>query len=167
MKVLISLNFLIVIKIPLLLEKVLTYEIAGNYLPSAKANFANLYINDTLWGLYSNIQAVNKGFLNDHFGNKYNPFFKCNPENLNISVGGENSNLSHTHGIDSLDYVPYYAIKSDYGWESLYYLIDTLNNYYDSVEKVLNVDRSLWMHALNYTLINFDLYWLCSELLSV
>ena len=60
--------------------------------------------------------------------------------------------------LDSLDYMPYYAIKSDYGWESLYYLIDTLNNYYDSVEKVLNVDRSLWMHALNYTLINFDSY---------
>tara|TARA_B100000945_G_scaffold320521_1_gene330842 strand:+ start:429 stop:2684 length:2256 start_codon:yes stop_codon:yes gene_type:complete len=143
---------------PSFIREVLTYEIAGNYLPSAKANYANLYINDTLWGLYTNVQAVNKDFLNDHFGNKYNPFFKCNPENLNISAGGENSNLSHTHGIDSLDYMPYYAIKSDYGWESLYNLIDTLNNYYDSVENILNIDRSLWMHALNYTLINFDSY---------
>ena len=143
---------------PSFIREVLTYEIAGNYLPSAKANYANLYINDTLWGLYANVQAVNKDFLNDHFGNKYNPFFKCNPEILNVSPGADNSNLSHTHGLDSLDYMHYYALKSDYGWESLYYLIDTLNNYSESVEKLLNIDRSLWMHALNYTLINFDSY---------
>jgi len=147
-----------VIQDPSFIREVLTYEIAADYLPSAKANFANLYINDTLWGLYTNVQAVNKGFLNDHFGNKYNPFFKCNPENLNISPGGENSNLSDTHGTDSTDYEPYYSLKSDYGWEALYHLIDTLNNHIDSIDKVLNVDRTLWMHALNYTLINFDSY---------
>jgi len=143
---------------PSFIREVLTYEIAANYLPSAKANFANLYVNDTLWGLYTNVQAVNKDFLNNHFGNKYNPFFKCNPENLNVSPGGENANLSDAHGNDSLDYQPYYDVKSDYGWEALYNLIDTLNNYSDSVNKVLNVDRTLWMHALNYTLINFDSY---------
>ena len=124
-------------------------------------------------------KLVNKGFLNDHFGDKYNPFFKCNPVNLNISPAGENSNLSHAHGIDSLDYEPYYDLKSDYGWNSLYKLIDTLNNYSNSVESILNVDRTLWMHVLNYTLINFDSYigygqiiiifikiWLSSSILS-
>ena len=64
-----------VIQDPSFIREVLTYEIAADYLPSAKANYANLYINDTLWGLYTNVQAVNKDFLNDHFGNKYNPFF--------------------------------------------------------------------------------------------
>ena len=147
-----------VIQDPSFIREVLTYEIAADYLPSAKANYANLYINDTLWGLYTNVQAINKDFLNDHFGNKYNPFFKCNPENLNVSPGGENANLSDTHGTDSTDYYPYYDMKSDYGWEALYHLIDTLNNHADSIEKVLNVDRTLWMHALNYTLINFDSY---------
>jgi spore coat protein CotH len=143
---------------PSFVREVLTYEIAADYLPSAKANYANVYVNDTLLGLYTNVQAVNKDFLNDHFGNKYNPFFKCNPENLNVSPGGENANLSNTHGTDSLDYQPYYDIESDYGWDALYNLIDTLNNYTDSINNVLNVDRTLWLHALNYTLINFDSY---------
>ena len=147
-----------VIQDPSFVREVLTYEIAANYLPSAKANYANVYVNDTLWGLYTNVQAVNKDFLNDHFGNKYNPFFKCNPENLDVTPGGENSNLSNAHGNDSLDYESYYSLKSNYGWEALYNLIDTLNNYSNSVEKILNVDRALWMHALNYTLINFDSY---------
>jgi len=147
-----------VIQDPSFVREVLTYEIAANYLPSAKANYSNVYVNDTLWGLYTNVQAVNKDFLKDHFGNKYNPFFKCNPENLDVTPGGENSNLSNAHGNDSLDYEPYYALKSNYGWESLYNLIDTLNNYTDSINIVLNIDRTLWMHALNYTLINFDSY---------
>ena len=147
-----------VIQDPSFIREVLTYEIAADYLPSAKANYANLYVNDTLLGLYTNVQAVNKDFLNDHFGNKYNPFFKCNPENLNIQVGGENANLSNTHGTDSSDYYPFYALKSDYGWEELYNLIDTLNNFSDSIHHLLNIDRTLWMHALNYSMINFDSY---------
>ena len=143
---------------PSFVREVLTYEIAANYLPSAKANFTNVFINDTLWGLYTNVQAVNKDFLNDYFGNKYNSFFKCNPESLDVSPGGENSNLSNSHGSDSLDYLPYYDIKSDYGWGDLLGLIDTLNNHLESIENVLNVDRTLWMHALNYAIVNFDSY---------
>ena len=49
-------------------------------------------------------------------------------------------------------------MKSDYGWSNLYNLIDTLNNFSDSINYILNVDRALWMHAINYSLINFDSY---------
>jgi len=143
---------------PSFVREVLSYEVCRKYMPASQANYANLYINDTLWGLYTNVEAVNKSFLIDHFDSKYNPFFKCNPENLDIQIGGENSNLSNTHGTDSVNYYPFYGLKSDYGWEDLYNLIDTLNNVSDSIHHVLNVDRSLWMHALNYSMINFDSY---------
>ena len=143
---------------PSFLREVLSYEICRKYMPSSQANFTNLFINDTLWGLYTNVEAVNKDFLIKHFDSKYNSFFKCNPENINIQIGGENSNLSNTHGTDSVNYYPYYNLKSDYGWQDLYNLIDTLNNFQDSLHYVLNIDRTLWMHALNYTMINFDSY---------
>ena len=147
-----------VIQDPSFIREVLTYEICRNYMPSPKANFVNLFINDTLWGVYTNVEAVNKDFLIDHYQSKYNSFFKCNPENLNVQIGGENSNLSNTHGQDSSDYYLFYDIESDYGWTDLYNLIDILNTNSDSVNKVLNVDRALWMHALNYSVINFDSY---------
>ena len=147
-----------VIQDPSFIREVLTYEICRNYMPSPKANFVNLFINDTLWGVYTNVEAVNKDFLIDHYQSKYNSFFKCNPENLNVQIGGENSNLSNTHGQDSSDYYLFYDIESDYGWTDLYNLIDILNTNSDSVNKVLNVDRTLWMHALNYSVINFDSY---------
>ena len=127
-------------------------------MPASQANFSNLFINDTLWGLYVNVEPVNEKFLVDHFGTKNNAFFKCNPENLNIQIGGENSNLSNSHGNDSSDYYNYYDLESDYGWSQLYDLIDTLNNKSDSAYKLLNIDRALWMHAFNYSLINYDSY---------
>ena len=147
-----------VIQDPSFIREVLSYEIARKYMPASQANFTNVFINDTLWGLYTNVEAVNKSFLIDQFDNKYNTFIKCNPENLNIQIGAENANLSNTHGTDSTNYEPYYSMKSDNGWTDLYNLIDTLNNFTDSIEEVLNVDRTLWMHAVNYSLINFDSY---------
>ena len=40
-----------VIQDPSFIREVLSYEIARKYMPASLANFANLYINDTLWGL--------------------------------------------------------------------------------------------------------------------
>ena len=31
-------------------------------MPAPKANYANLFINDTLWGLYTNVESVNNNF---------------------------------------------------------------------------------------------------------
>ena len=147
-----------VIKDPSFLREVLSYEIARDYMPSPRANYANVYINDTLWGLYVNVEAINDKFTNKHFATVNSPLIKCNPLNLNLQTGGENSNLSNTHGNDSSFYYDYYDLKSNYGWTDLYNLIDTLNNYASSVDDILNVDRTLWMHAFNYVLINFDSY---------
>ena len=117
-----------VIKDPSFLREVLSYEIARDYMPSPRANYANVYINDTLWGLYVNVEAINDKFTNKHFATVNSPLIKCNPLNLNLQTGGENSNLSNTHGNDSSFYYDYYDLRSNYGWTDLYNLIDTLNN---------------------------------------
>ena len=147
-----------VIKDPSFLREVLSYEIARDYMPSPRANFANVYVNDTLWGLYVNVEAINDKFTNKHFATVNSPLVKCNPLNLNLTPGGENSNLSNTHGTDSTLYYDYYDLKSNYGWGDLHELIDVLNNSSSNLDNKLNVDRTLWMHAFNYTLINFDSY---------
>ena len=147
-----------VIKDPSFLREVLSYEIARDYIPSPRANFANVYVNDSLWGLYVNVEAVNDKFTNKHFSTVNSPLFKCNPSGLNLQPSGENSNLSNTHGSDSSFYYDYYDLKSANGWNELYTLIDNLNNSSNNLDNVLNIDRALWMHAFNYTLINFDSY---------
>ncbi len=145
-----------VIQDPSFLREVYSYEIGRKYMPAPMANYANVYINDTLWGLYTNVEAINKDFINDQYGNKENTLFKCNPEVLDFD--GDNANLSKNYGTDSTNYYPFYDLKSDAGWADLYQLIEVLNDTPQDIESVLNVDRTLWMHAFNYTLVNFDSY---------
>ena len=145
-----------VIQDPSFVREVLSYEIGRKYMPASQANYAEVFINDVYWGLYTNVEAVNNEFLNDHFGENHGSFFKCNPEELDFD--GENSNLGNSPGTDPSNYHPYYDLKSDSGWDDLYDLIDTLNEHTTDIEAILNVDRTLWMHAFNYSLINFDSY---------
>lgn len=147
-----------VIQDPSFVREVLSYEVARKYMPSSEANYANVYVNDTLIGLYSNVEAVNKDFLDNHFDSRGNTFIKCNPESLDLN--GENSNLSNSPGSNVANYYSFYDLKSDNtnDWYDLLELIDTLNQSPLNIESLLNVDRTLWMHAFNYTLINFDSY---------
>lgn len=145
-----------VIQDPSFVREVLSYEIARKYMPASQANFANVYVNDTLFGLYTNVEAVNRDFLSKHYASRSNAFFKCNPDHLDLN--GENSNLGDSPGTDSTDYIKYYDMKSDYGWSELYDLIDTINNQPADIESLLNIDQTLWMHAFNYALVNFDSY---------
>ncbi|MBK8497507.1 MAG: CotH kinase family protein [Flavobacteriales bacterium] len=145
-----------VIQDPSFLREILAYEIARQYMPASLTSFADVYVNDTLIGLYTNVQDVGKDFVKEHFGSKGGTFVKGNPAEVDLT--GENSNLSDTPGTDSVAYYNLYELQSDHGWKDLLRLIDVLNNQPDSIESELNVDRALWMHAFNYAIINFDSY---------
>ncbi|MEZ4740190.1 MAG: CotH kinase family protein [Flavobacteriales bacterium] len=145
-----------VIQDPSFLRETMTYEIARKYMPASQANFANLYVNDVLIGLYTNVEDVSKEFVDKHFGSRGNAFVKCNP--TTVDLNGENSNLSDTPGADPEAYHELYSLESDEGWEELLGLINVLNSDPAHIDQVLNVDRTLWMHAVNYTVINFDSY---------
>lgn len=147
-----------VIQDPSFVREALSYKIARQYTPSSEANFANVYVNDTLIGLYTNVEAVNNDFLLKHFLESENTFLKCNPET--VSLNGANSNLELVNGADLESYYTLYDMKSSNSndWSKLYEFMEVLNDDPNNIEAVLNVDRALWMHALNYVLINFDSY---------
>jgi len=145
-----------VIHDPSFVREALSYEIARKYLPASESNFANVYVNDNFLGVYSNVEAVNKEFIAKHFNSNQNAFFKGNPEELEFN--GENSNLSDTPGLDTSGYTKLYDIESETGWQDLVDFIQVLNNDTENVAEYLNIDRALWMHAFNYTLVNFDSY---------
>jgi len=147
-----------VIHDPSFVREVLSYEILRKYMPGSRANFSNVYVNDVLQGLYSNVESVNKDFMESHWGSRENSFFKADPEPL-VFPFGSNSNLEYYGpGDDSTDYYAYYELESDNGWNDLMDLIYLLNEQSDSVGEILNTDRALWMHAFNYVLVNLDSY---------
>lgn len=148
-----------VIQDPSFVREVLTYEIARKYVPASRANFANVYVNDTLLGLYTNVEAVDKNFMEDRFHVRDNSFFKGSPEHL-IIPDGQNANLTF-YDADTSSYKPFYKLESDNsetGWSDLLRFIEVLNKDTAALAEVLNIDRTLWMHAINYTLVNLDSY---------
>jgi len=144
-------------KDPSFLREVLSYWIIGHYMDAPQSNYATVTINGELIGLYSNSESISKRFVSDRFGSKTNAFVKCNPPD----GAGPNSNdypdLVYL-GEDSNNYEDAYEIKSDDGWDDLIKLCDVLENSPESIEQVLDVDRTLWMLALNNVLVNLDSY---------
>ena len=146
-----------VAKDPSFLREVLSYQVLRQYMDAPLSNYANVYVNGNLIGLYSNSEAISKTFVNDRFYSKRNTFIKCNPPAGANPQSNDFPNLVYL-GQDSTDYYDAYELKSDTGWQDLINLCDTLVNHTAEIEKILDVDRVLWMHAFNNVLVNLDSY---------
>ncbi|MCD4728738.1 MAG: CotH kinase family protein [Pirellulales bacterium] len=143
---------------PSFLREVITYEIARQYLPASRANYANVTVNGELQGLYSSIQSVDTAFLDEHFHSDNNPFFKGEfmlvPPQPGCPEGPPG--IWEYLGPDSICYEHFYELKSDQGWGELINFLDTLNNVTAEVNQVLNLDGHLWMLAYDNLLVNLD-----------
>jgi hypothetical protein len=144
---------------PTFIREPLSYEIARKYMDAPHANHAKVWINGTYWGVYGNVESINKQFLQNHFytnGNR--SFFKCNPEDFGgPGTGGNYPDLVYS-SVDSAFYYNKYDKQSDYGWAELLQLMETLKNNPNASENILDVDRALWMLAFNNVLVNLDSY---------
>jgi hypothetical protein len=143
---------------PSMIREVLSYAILEQYMDCPKANFANVYVNGTLRGLYSNAESINDKFNAEHYYSENGSFFKCNPiGGAGPGGGGISPDLKWINS-DSVSYYNGYELKSTYGWADLVNLINILNNNFTQIESVLDVDRALWMLAFNNVLVNLDSY---------
>ena len=142
---------------PSMIREVLSYAILEQYMDCPKANFANVYINGTLRGVYSNAESIDKKFNGEHYYNSNESYFKCNP------IGGAgpgstaNPDLKYI-SMDSSVYFNGYELQTDFGWNKLVDLINVLNNDFTNIEYKMDVDRALWMLAFNNVLVNLDSY---------
>ncbi|MCC7244448.1 MAG: CotH kinase family protein, partial [Saprospiraceae bacterium] len=144
---------------PSFVREVTSYEILRQYTDASRANHAKVWINGDYYGVYSNIESINKNFLREHFfTDGDNPFFKCNPEDFGgPGTGGNYPDLVYSSA-DSTFYYNKYDIQSDYGWKELMQLMDSLKNSPAKVPNILDVDRALWMLAFNNVMVNLDSY---------
>lgn len=142
---------------PSFVREVLSYKIGRQYMDMPLSNYANVYVNGTLIGLYVSSEAITKTFIKNHFDSKKNTFVKCNPP---AGAGPGTTNLPNLVylGTDSTNYYSAYEMKSDFGWKELIDLCDTLKNNTAVVSEILDVDRALWMLAFDNVLVNLDSY---------
>ncbi len=142
---------------PSFLRETLSYSILRQYMHAPLSNYANVYVNGTLIGLYVSSESISKKFVDNHFYSNNNALFKCNP----IGGAGPGSssypNLAYL-GTNITSYQNAYEMNSVAGWEDLVSLTNTLSNDIANIESILDVDRALWMLAFDNALVNIDSY---------
>ena len=146
---------------PTFLRSVLFYQIAREYVPAPKANFARVVINGENWGIYVNVQQFNKEFVKDWFGTTKGARWK-----VPGSPGGRGS-LAYL-GENGPDYKKIYQIKSKddpKAWSDLIHLCKVLNEtpvekLEEALKPILDMDGALKFLALENALINNDGYWI-------
>lgn len=139
-----------VYKDPSFVREALSYEIAHRYMPAGRASFANVYVNDTLIGLYTNNEDPDKLFMRRFLYCDENARFKGRMTDSAEMIGWKYL------GPDSTPYRHYFELESDDGWRELIGFLDTLNNVNSALDRVLNVDRHLWMLAFDVLMVNLD-----------
>ncbi len=143
-------------------REVLGYWLLGHFMAAPQANYARLYINGTYYGLYTNVESINKSFVKKHFASdKDNPFFEGDPpqdvvpppdcppsQGASLNYLGENLSC----------YEARYQIKSDTGWSSLKELCYAVDAQQELIPLHMEIDRFLWMSVFNNLTINLDSY---------
>lgn len=141
---------------PTMMREKLTLDLFNDYgVPAARATFANVYLNDTLWGIYSVCEIVEGTFLKDRFGDKSGNLFKGDS---NGHLIWENSDQTSYYGDYELE-----TNDSLNDWSDLVHLLDMINNttdndFEDSLETVLNTDLAIKYWAICNLLVNLDSY---------
>ena len=142
---------------PSFVRETLSYSILQKYMHAPLSNYANVYVNGTLLGLYVSSESISKKFVDNHFYSSSNSFFKCNPIGGAGPGGSSFPSLAYL-GTNITNYQTAYEMKSTAGWEDLVALTNTLTNDITNIESILDVDRALWMLAFDNVLVNVDSY---------
>ena len=148
---------------PSFLREALGYQIVRQYMPASKANFMKVFVNDVYLGLYTNVQDPGNEFLDQHFYTSDGVYFQCDRVEKqkqlpgNCPMGGSGSALKFISD-DSTCYQNNYEIESEAGWNELVKFLKGLSQNPAGISSMLDVDRALWMLALNNFFVNLDSY---------
>ena len=141
---------------PSFVREVMTYEMAREYMPASKATYANVFINGIWNGLYTCVQSVDDDFTNEHFYERKGPFFKADNTGVQVPNCSAGQNGIWKYFTDTNCLQKAYEMQSSNDWTQLGDFLDTINNYFTHVEKVLDEDRTLWMMAFSNLTITLD-----------
>jgi hypothetical protein len=146
---------------PSMVREVLFHEIAGKYMPTSQASYNKLFINDEYIGVFVNLENVEKQMLEANFGSSKGAFFKAGvdykPENLPADCKQNIfGSLEYEDNIDC--YRGNFEMQSNSGWAELQELTRLLAQSPKDAERALDIDRTLWMLALNNVMVNLNSY---------
>jgi len=133
------------------MKEVFFENLTRKYGPSLQAAFIHLYINGADWGLYPHIQALDGSFIKEWFLNNEGSRWRAESPGV-VKKWKPGLTSLYYLGEDSTFYQQNYTLKRSKlpdPWSDLKRVIRVLNNTtdIDSLNKVLDVDRTLWFLA--------------------
>lgn len=144
------------------------------HIPAAKANYVNLTINGQNWGVYPNVQQVNKDFLKEWYMTNNGTNWRADRPSGTIGGGpggggqwGDGTAALNYLGNDTTTYKTYYTLKSTekpMPWSDLVNTCDVLNNtspisnLTTALPPYLDIDRTLWFLASEIAFTDDDSY---------
>lgn len=177
-----TLNFNNAFEDPSFMKEVVYNHLNRKNIPGAKSNFIKLYINGEYWGIYSNVQQLNKDFTKEWFMTNNGSLWRADAANTTPvpappgggggggggggAQWGDGTTALNYLGTDTSSYQQYYTLKhssQDKPWELLVKLTDILNNtpdeqLQDSVSNYLDIDKTLWFLAHETVFSDDDSY---------
>jgi hypothetical protein len=159
-----SLNLLNSNEDPSFLRGVLYLRAAREYVPAANANLVRVVINGENWGVYPNVEQVNKEMTADRFKVEGGSRWKVQ--------GSPNARGGLEYfGEDVAQYKRVFDLKTKEdpkAWAALIHLTRVLNEtpanqLATALSPILDIDNVLRFLALDNTLVNNDGYWVRSS----
>jgi hypothetical protein len=142
------------------------------HIPAAKANFVHLYLNNADWGLYPNVQQVNKDLLDEWFLSNDGANWRAHVRTTGGPGGGgggqwgDGTAALNYLGADTALYQSKYTLKSSdmaNPWDKLVAGCNALNNTSTAnlptvLPAFFDVDRVLWFLASEIAFGDDDSY---------
>jgi hypothetical protein len=152
------------------MREVLYNRMAKKYTPIAKANYIHLFLNNVDWGVYPNIQDVDKTYLKEWFLSNDGAKFRATVEGQGPGGGGgpgwgDGTAGMNYLGTDTAQYQKYYTLKSsdvEESWQKLLHACQVLStataNTKEEVRQALDIDKILWFLAVENIFADDDSY---------
>jgi hypothetical protein len=158
------------------MREVLYGRLAGKHIPAPRGNYVHLYLNGQDWGIYTNIQQVNKDHIEEWWPSNDGIRWRADSENSGGPGGpggpppggqwGDGTAALNYLGEDPTDYQEYYTLKSSDLDEPWSYLIDVCralnapysDTYLDTLGRYLDLDATLWHLATEILFSDDDSY---------
>lgn len=156
-----------------LMKEVLYEWLTRQHSPAAQTSFVKLYINNEYWGLYANVQQLNKDFLEEWFPTNDGTNWRADATG-GTGIGGpggggmwgDGKAAINYLGADSTSYKSYYTVENydkQKVWDDLIRTAQVLNQTpLDQLEaeisKVMDLDATLWFLANEIYFTDDDSY---------
>jgi hypothetical protein len=156
---------------PSMMREVFYTTMIRRHVPTAKTSFVKLYLNGANWGLYSNVQQLNKDFLEEWYLSNDGIWWRADkpagtPGGPGSPGWGDGTAALNYLTADTNTYKQYYTLKESTEirpWDRLVTLCDKLENtplaaLEDTLSNYMDIDRTLWYLASEIAWTDDDSY---------